>query len=95
MKISVARTLEKLNLEPIILHEPANEGKTIIESFEKHSEVGFAISLLSPDDKGYSKRDLVIYQKLFRFPTDHLSPLCSYMNRLLPLLQYRFHVYFY
>lgn len=57
MKLSITRDLEKLGLEPIILHEQANEGKTIIEKFEKYSDVGFAISLLTPDDMGYSNRD--------------------------------------
>jgi len=57
MKGSVARVLEKLGLEPIILHEQASEGKTIIEKFEKYSDVGFAIALLSPDDMGYSIKE--------------------------------------
>jgi predicted nucleotide-binding protein len=53
MKQVVARTVEKLGFNPVILHEQANEGKTIIEKFEKHSyEASFAIILLSPDDKG-------------------------------------------
>ncbi len=53
MKQTVARTVEKLDLKPIILHEQANGGKTIIEKFETHSnDVSFAIVLLSPDDKG-------------------------------------------
>jgi predicted nucleotide-binding protein len=36
-----------VNLEPIILHEQANQGKTIIEKFEAHAGVGFAIVLLT------------------------------------------------
>ena len=53
MKQTVARTLEKLDLEPIILHELPNRGRTIIEKFEASSEtISFAIVLLSPDDKG-------------------------------------------
>lgn len=53
MKQAVARIIGMLDLEPIILHEQPNEGKTIIEKIEKHSqEVFFAIILLSPDDKG-------------------------------------------
>lgn len=53
MKTSVARILEKLGLEPVILHEQPNRGRTIIEKFEDHSEdISFAIILLSPDDKG-------------------------------------------
>jgi hypothetical protein len=53
MKQAVARTLSLLGLVPIILHEQPNEGKTIIEKFEKHADVGFAIILLSPDDMAY------------------------------------------
>ena len=53
MKQNVARTLEKLDLEPIILHEQPNRGRTIMEKFEDCSEaISFAIILLSPDDKG-------------------------------------------
>lgn len=54
-KIDVARTVEKLGLNPIILHEKANEGRTIIEKFEVHSNVGFAIVLMTCDDLGRSK----------------------------------------
>ncbi len=43
-----------IGLEPIVLHEQANEGLTIVEKFEKHSDVVYAIVLLTPDDKGAS-----------------------------------------
>jgi predicted nucleotide-binding protein len=49
---SVARLIKKLDLEPIILHEQPNQGRTIIEKFEKHSDVGFAVIILSADDLG-------------------------------------------
>jgi predicted nucleotide-binding protein len=49
---AVARFLEQLGLEPIILHEQANQGRTIIEKFEVHADVGFAVVLLTPDDVG-------------------------------------------
>lgn len=49
---TVARFLEKLGLEPVILHEQANKGRTIIEKFEDHADVGFAVVLLTPDDVG-------------------------------------------
>ncbi len=49
---SVARFLEKLGLEPIILHEQANRGRTVIEKIEGHRDVGFAVVLLTPDDQG-------------------------------------------
>jgi len=53
MKESVARAVSKLGLEPIILHEQPNSGRTIIEKFEKNADVQFAIALLSPDDFAY------------------------------------------
>jgi hypothetical protein len=46
-KETVARFLERLALEPIILHEQANEGRTVIEKFEVHANVGFAVVLLT------------------------------------------------
>lgn len=48
----VARFLEKLDLTPVILHEQPNQGQTIIEKFEQHAQVGFAVALLTPDDGG-------------------------------------------
>jgi len=51
-KETVARFVEKLGLDPVILHEQANKGMTLIEKFEHHAEVGFAIALLTPDDVG-------------------------------------------
>ncbi len=50
MKSSVARFLEKFNLEPIILSEQTNRGRTIIEKFEEESNVGFAVVLMSDKD---------------------------------------------
>lgn len=57
MQQSVARFIEKLGLEAIILSEQVNNGKTIIEKFELHADVDFAIILLSADDKGYSVKE--------------------------------------
>lgn len=51
-KETVARFIEQLGLNPIILHEKPNQGQTIIEKFERHAEVAFAIALLTPDDIG-------------------------------------------
>ena len=56
-KLDVARTIEKLGLNPIILSEQPNQGQTIIEKFELHSNVGFAIVLLTADDLGKTKTD--------------------------------------
>lgn len=49
---TVARFLESLELEPVILQEQPSEGRTIIEKFEDHSGVGFAVVLCTPDDVG-------------------------------------------
>ncbi len=53
----VARFLEKLGLKPVILHEQPNEGRTIIEKFEDYADVGFAVTLLTPDDAGSLQGD--------------------------------------
>jgi predicted nucleotide-binding protein len=47
-----ARFVERLGLEPVILHEQASKGMTIIEKIEANTDVGFAIVLYTPDDKG-------------------------------------------
>jgi predicted nucleotide-binding protein len=52
IKTEVARFIEKLGLEAIIIHEQASSGKTIIEKIESFSNVGFAIILYTPDDVG-------------------------------------------
>ncbi|MFH1551136.1 MAG: nucleotide-binding protein [Planctomycetota bacterium] len=49
---SVARVLEKLDLTPIILFEQPSRSRTIIEKIEHHSDVSFAVILLTPDDIG-------------------------------------------
>jgi len=48
----VARFLEKLEQDVVILREQPNCGRTIIEKFEDYAGVGFAIVLLTPDDRG-------------------------------------------
>ncbi|MEM5650565.1 nucleotide-binding protein [Bacillus cereus] len=57
VKISVARFLERLDLKPIILHEQASGGSTIIEKIENNTEVGFGIVLYTPCDLGKAKND--------------------------------------
>lgn len=48
----VARFVEKMGFEAIILHEKASSGRTVIEKIEHYSEVGYAIVLYTPDDIG-------------------------------------------
>ena len=52
---SVARFLERLGVEAVILHEQATEGRTIVEKLEHYAEVDFAVVLLTPDDVGAVK----------------------------------------
>jgi predicted nucleotide-binding protein len=50
---SVARFLERIGCEPIILHERPNKGRTLITKFrEEAAGVGFAVVLMTPDDHG-------------------------------------------
>lgn len=49
---SVARLLERLDLDPVILHEQPNAGRTIIEKFIDYTDVAFAVVLLAGDDRG-------------------------------------------
>jgi predicted nucleotide-binding protein len=50
---TVARFIEKLGLDAIILHERPNKGRTIITKFrEEAADVGFAVVLMTPDDIG-------------------------------------------
>jgi predicted nucleotide-binding protein len=57
MKLSVALTIKKLGLNPIILHEQPNKGRTIIEKFTENSDVLYAIVILSADDIAYLSTD--------------------------------------
>ena len=64
MQVRVARTIEQLKLDPVILHEQPNKGRTIIEKFEDEAaDVGFAVVLLSPDDEGRKTGDADFYPR--------------------------------
>ena len=52
---TVARFLEGLSLEPIILQEQPDEGRTVIEKFEQFAEGAFAVALFTSDDIGGSR----------------------------------------
>lgn len=56
-KYAVARFVEKIGLEAIILHEQASSGNTIIEKIEANSNVGFGIVLYTPCDLGASQEE--------------------------------------
>ena len=46
-KSTVARFLERLGLQPVVLAEQPSRGRTIIEKFERHAQVAFAVVLLT------------------------------------------------
>jgi len=52
-KETVARFIEKIGLEAVILHERPNSGRTLITKFqEESSDAAFALILMTPDDFG-------------------------------------------
>jgi predicted nucleotide-binding protein len=52
-KNEVARFLERIGLEAIILHEQPNRGRHLLTKFQEEAEgVGFAVVLITPDDDG-------------------------------------------
>jgi predicted nucleotide-binding protein len=55
LKLQVAQTLKQLDLEPIILHEQPDRGRTIMEKLEDYVDVGFAVILMTGDDRGGAK----------------------------------------
>lgn len=56
-KEKTARFIEKLGFKPIILHEQASSGKTIIEKIESYSNVGFGVVLYTACDLGAKKTE--------------------------------------
>ena len=56
-KLSGEGFIRQLRLEPTVLSDRPNEGRTIIEKFEHHSDVAYAVVLLTPDDLGAAKAD--------------------------------------
>jgi predicted nucleotide-binding protein len=56
-KNSLEVFLREIGLEPVVLHRQPDEGLTVIEKFEKHSDVGYAFILLTPDEIAYLKSE--------------------------------------
>lgn len=50
LKDGLELLLRRVNLQPVVLHREVDEGLTVIEKFEKHSDVNYAVVLLTPDD---------------------------------------------
>jgi predicted nucleotide-binding protein len=56
-KVELELMLTKAGLESIVLHRQPDMGRTLIEKFEQHANVGYAFVLLTPDDVAYSATD--------------------------------------
>lgn len=56
-KETMARFLEKLEFEVIILHEQADDGLSIMEKIEEYSDVAYAVVLYTACDVGRAKND--------------------------------------
>ena len=50
MKTDVVQTLQKLELEPVILHEDPDHKQTLIETPSDYNHISFAVVLVSPDE---------------------------------------------
>jgi hypothetical protein len=52
LRVQVVSLLEAVDLDPVVLQEQLNGGKTVIEKFEGNAEVGAAVVLFTGDDRG-------------------------------------------
>lgn len=56
-KTSLEVLLREIGLDPVVLHRQADVGQTVIEKFEKHSDVDYAFILLTPDEVAYLRSE--------------------------------------
>jgi predicted nucleotide-binding protein len=83
LRESVARTLERLSFEPLILSEQPNQGATLIEKFERNAlQVGFAVVILSPDDYGRGSQEAAIPSEPNRARQNVVLELGYFMGKL-------------
>ncbi len=58
LKTDLEVFLKNVGLDPIVLHREADQGATLLEKFERHSDVGYAFILLTPDEVAYTVAQL-------------------------------------
>ncbi len=80
---TVARFLERLELEVVILDEQPSQGRTIFQKFSDHSDVGFAVVLLTGDDIG-GKKGATLADLLPRARQNVILELGFFLGRLGP-----------
>jgi predicted nucleotide-binding protein len=81
VKEMVARFVEKIGFESIILHEQPSLNRTIIEKLEANSEVEYAVVLLTPDDRG-GKRCESYDQQSFRARQNVIFELGLFLGKI-------------
>ena len=83
LREQVARVLERLDFEALILMEQPARGHTLIEKFEAGAlEVGFAVVLLTPDDYGRGPDDAGWPEQPNRARQNVILELGYFMGRL-------------
>jgi predicted nucleotide-binding protein len=81
LRETVARFLEKLDLSVTILHEKPDKGRTLIEKFSDYSDVGFAVVLLTADDRG-GQKDAPYEKQSYRARQNVLLELGFFLGKL-------------
>jgi predicted nucleotide-binding protein len=83
LREAVGRFLGLLGLEVVILDERANQGRTLIEKFERNAlDVGFAVVLLTADDRASGPDEDVVPNEPTRARQNVILELGYFMGKL-------------
>jgi predicted nucleotide-binding protein len=52
LRTQVVDLLDRVDLDPVVLQDQVNAGKTVVEKFVHHAQVAAAVVILSADDLG-------------------------------------------
>ena len=81
MKSAVTKILQKLDIDPINLHEKLNSEKELIEKISDYAHVSFAVVLLSPDNLTYP-REKTLEEAKYRAGQNVIFELGYFLGRL-------------
>lgn len=65
--LEIEGILSRVGLEPVVLNRNVNGGLTLMEKFEKYSDVKYAVVLLTPDDIGALYEDAPLESLGYKF----------------------------
>jgi predicted nucleotide-binding protein len=77
----VARFLERLGIEPIILMEQPHRGRVLIEKLEQNKDVGYVVVLFTPDDVGGVKGETELKPRARQNVVLELGYFAGYLGR--------------